>query len=168
MRSSVVTPDFGRRQLAAMRGFDNTFSHNNRFRMIDSARWPGHWRTGPGWANLGYYTGYWYNGATYPAFYYAPEGFCPTPYLFYAESGEFWEPGFGYSDYLPYGYHQPITVAVNEIVPVYDAYGDVIDYRQETFYYNAFWDDNAQAYGFYDYRGAFHWLTYPWLQSWYS
>jgi hypothetical protein len=86
--------------------------------------------------------------------------------LFYPAYGQFWQPGIGYSDYLSGGYHAPITVAVQEVVPMYDAYGRIMGYRPETFYYNAYWDPNAEAYGYYDYRGAFHWVTFPWLRSW--
>jgi len=39
-------------------------------------------------------------------------------------------------------------------------------FHDETFYYNAAWDQNAQAYGYYDYRGGFHWVTFPWLNTW--
>jgi hypothetical protein len=82
------------------------------------------------------------------------------------DCGAFYQPGAGYADCLPYEYNQPISIAVNEVVPAYDARGNIIGYQDETFYYNACWDPNAQAYGYYDYRGGFHWVTFPWLNTW--
>jgi hypothetical protein len=154
------------KQLSSIPNYQTAFNNNNRYRITNSGRWPGQWHTGPGWANLGYYTGYWWGGSTYPQCYYAPDGYCPTPWLFYPGYGQFWQPGIGYCDYLPNGYNAPITIAVQEIVPVYNARGQIMDYRPETFQYNAYWDPRAQAYGYYDYRGAFHWTTFPWLRSW--
>jgi hypothetical protein len=59
---------------------------------------------------------------------------------------------------LPPGYGAPITVAVNEVVPVTDQYGNVLGYENHLFYYNAFWDPSTGHYGYYDYRGGFHWV----------
>jgi len=115
---------------------------------------------------LNYYNGYDWDNQNYPCDYYAPNGFCPTPYLFDVSGGQFWQPGAGFSDTLPSGYQAPITVAIQEIVPTYDQSGQISGYQPQTFYYNAFWDSNAQSYGYYDYRQQFHWLTFPWLNSW--
>ncbi len=153
-------------QLAALPNYGSNFSNNNRFRISDHSRWSSHWNPGPGSAVLGYYPSYSWNGTNYPFRYYAPSGFCPTPYLFLSSCGAFWQPGVGYANSLPYGYNQPMSIAIDEVVPEYDAYGNVIGYHDETFYYNAAWDPNAQAYGYYDYRGGFHWVTFPWLNSW--
>ena len=153
-------------QLASLANYHSNFSNNNAHRISNYSQWPSHWNPGAGAANLGYYPGYSWNGTNYPFSYYAPSGYCPTPYLFLSDCGAFWQPGMGYCDYLPYGYNQPISIGVDEVVPAYDAYGDIIGYRNETFYYNAFWDPNVQAYGYYDYRGGFHWVTFPWLHSW--
>jgi hypothetical protein len=120
-----------------------------------------------GWIpSLNYYNGYDWDNQNYPCDYYAPNGFCPTPYLFDVSGGQFWQPGTGFSDTLPSGYQAPITVAIQEIVPTYDQSGQISGYQPQTFYYNAFWDSNAQSYGYYDYRQQFHWLTFPWLNSW--
>lgn len=116
--------------------------------------------------DLNYYDGYYWNNQNYACDYFASNGFCPTPYVFNVGLGQFWQPGVGYFDSLPYGYEAPITVAVQEIVPEYDQYGQIIGYQRQNFYYNAFWDSNAQCYGYYDYRQQFHWLTFPWLNSW--
>lgn len=116
--------------------------------------------------DLNYYNGYYWNNQNYACDYFASNGFCPTPYVFNVGLGQFWQPGVGYFDSLPYGYEAPITVAVQEIVPEYDQYGQIIGYQRQNFYYNAFWDSNAQCYGYYDYRQQFHWLTFPWLNSW--
>ena len=153
-------------QLASVPNYHTNFSNNNSHRISDHSRWPSHWNPGSGGANLGYYPGYSWNGTNYPFNYYAPSGYCPTPCLFLSDCGAFWQPGMGYADCLPYGYNQPISIGVDEVVPAYDAYGDIIGYQNETFYYNAFWDPNTQAYGYYDYRGGFHWVTFPWLHTW--
>ena len=115
---------------------------------------------------LNYYNGYSWDGQTYPGNYFAAEGYCPTPYVFDVASGQFWDAGQGYSDYLPADYHAPITVAVQESVPTYGPDGQIIGYQSEPFYYNAYWIPDAQSYGYYDYRQSFHWLTFPWLNSW--
>jgi hypothetical protein len=152
-------------QVSSLPNYNSNYSNNNRQRNGNSGQWPGGWNPGPNSGNLGYYPGYSYNGVNYPYNYYADQGYCPTPWLFFLNSGAFWQPGMGYADYLPYGYNQPISIAVNEVVPAYDGYGNIIGYQNETFYYNASWDPNSQAYGYYDYRGAFHWTTFPWLNT---
>jgi hypothetical protein len=120
-----------------------------------------------GWVPyLHYYSGYSWDGSTYPQNYYASNGFVPTRYVFDVATGQFWAPGVGYVDYLPPDYTAPITVAMQESVPMYDTSGQIDGYKMETFDYNGFWDANAQAYGFYDYRQQFHYLTFPWLSSW--
>lgn len=120
-----------------------------------------------GWVPyLHYYNGYTMNGATYPQQYYATNGFTPTHYVFNVSTGQFWAPGVGYVDQLPLGYIAPITVAVQESVPMYTSGGQVEGYNMQTFDYNAFWNRQAQAYGFYDYRQQYHNLTFPWLPSW--
>jgi hypothetical protein len=116
--------------------------------------------------DMNYYNGYYWNNQDYPCDYFATNGFCPTPYVFNVGQGQFWQPGGGYFDSLPYGYQAPITVAVQEVVPSYDQNGQIIGFQKENFYYNAFWDPNAQAYGYYDYQQQFHWVTFPWLNSW--
>jgi hypothetical protein len=153
-------------QLASLPNYHNNFSNNNGHRISNHSQWPSHWNPGSGGASLGYYPGYSWNGTNYPFSYYAPSGYCPTPYLFLSDCGAFCQPGVGYADCLPYGYNQPISIAINEVVPAYDANGNIIGYQDETFYYDACWDANAQAYGYYDYRGEFHWVTFPWLNTW--
>jgi len=32
--------------------------------------------------------------------------------------------------------------------------------------YNACWDEEAHGYCYYDRVGDFHWLSFPWLDSW--
>ena len=120
-----------------------------------------------GWIpNLNYYNGYDWNNQAYPCNYFALNGFCPTQDVFDVSNGQFWQPGVGYVDSLPYGYQAPITVAVQESVPEYAPDGQIMGYQLQNFYYNAFWDPNAQAYGYYDYQQQFHWVTFPWLNSW--
>lgn len=113
-----------------------------------------------------YYNGYTYDNETYPMNYFGQNGYCPTQYVFDVASGQFWVPGRGYTDYLPNGYHAPISVAVEESVPQYNVQGQIVGYRLQKFHYNAYWNDQQQAYGYYDYRQQFHWLTFPWLNSW--
>jgi len=120
-----------------------------------------------GWiAALNYYNQYGWDGNNYPCSYFADEGYCPTPDVFDVEAGQFWQPGNGYSNYLPETNHAPITVAIKESVPTYNPQGQIMGYQIQNFYYNAFWDAQAQSYGYYDYRQQFHWLTFPWLNSW--
>jgi hypothetical protein len=120
-----------------------------------------------GWIpNLNYYNRYDWDNQTYPCDYFSLNGFCPTPAVFNVSTGQIWQPGVGYFDNLPDGYNAPITVAVQESVPTYDQSGQIVGYQIENFYYNAFWDPNAQAYGYYDYQQQFHWVTFPWLNSW--
>ena len=116
-------------------------------------------------SNLLYFTGYSVAGNTYPANYFAMNGYAPTPFVFNVASGQFWQPGVGYCDYLPNNYQAPITVSVQEVVPSFDRRGNIVGYQPQTFYYNAYWDANAQAYGYYDYRNKFHWVTFPGLAT---
>jgi len=171
---SISRGDFNRR-LNAIANANTLRQRNNAFRNTQIGTWPGSWYPVPGWqttggwwnnSNLGYYNNYWWNGQSYPWDYYAMAGYLPTPYIFDVASGLFLDPSLGYFDALPNGYDQPITVAITEVVPEYDYWGNVIAYRSEVFYYNAIWDPAAQAYGYYDYRGQFHWTTFPWLHSW--
>jgi hypothetical protein len=106
------------------------------------------------------------DGIDYPCNYFADDGYCPTPYVFDVAAGQFWQPGNGYINFLPASYHAPITVAIQESVPTYSADGQIAGYQLQNFYYNAFWDAEAQSYAYYDYRQQFHWLTFPWLNSW--
>jgi hypothetical protein len=116
-------------------------------------------------SNLLYFTAYSEGGNTYPANYFAMNGYAPTPYVFNVASGQFWQPGFGYCDYLPNAYQAPITVSLQEVLPSFDNNQNVTGYQPQTFYYDAYWDADAQAYGYYDYRSKFHWVTFPWQQS---
>jgi hypothetical protein len=115
--------------------------------------------------NLLYFSAYSINGNTYPTNYFAMNGYVPTPYVFNVATGQVWQPGVGYSDYLPEDYRAPITVAVQEVVPQFGAKGKIAGYQPQTFYNDAYWDDSAQSYGYYDYRKKFHWVTFPWLSS---
>jgi hypothetical protein len=113
-----------------------------------------------------YYNGYSIDGQTYGDKYFAPNGYCPTNYIFNVATGQFLVPGHGYVDYLPQGYTAPITVSVQESVPNYNFQGQVVGYKIQTFYYNGYWNQQNEAYGYYDYRQQYHWLTFPWLNSW--
>lgn len=114
-------------------------------------------------SNLLYSTGYSTGGNTYPANYFAMNGYVPTPYVFNVASGQFWQPGVGYSDYLPNDYQAPITVSAQEVVPSFDDAGNITGYQPQTFYNDAYWDNDAQSYGYYDYRKKFHWAKFPGL-----
>jgi hypothetical protein len=153
-------------QLSSIPNYNTNYANTNRSRVSNHSQWPGQWNPGASGASLGYFPGYSWNGTNYPFSYYACSGYCSTPYLFLLECGAFWQPGVGYADCLPYGYNQPMSIGVDQVVPAYDAYGHIIGYRDETFYYNACWDPSAQAYGYYDYLGGFHWVTFPWLNTW--
>lgn len=168
------------------RGFfqwrDDRFFHNqfeNRFgagwygrtngewarHRVNRSYWP--WAPGIGIAiGIGYYNGWGYNGIDISygrGGYYALDGFCPTEYIYMVGSGRYWRPTIGaegwYGSQLPSGYGAPITVAVTEVVPVTDEDGYDYGYERHVFYYNAFWDANSGLYGYYDYRGDFHWLN---------
>ena len=120
-----------------------------------------------GWIpDMNYYNAYNWDGDNYPGNYFATTGYVPTQYVFDVATGQFWDVGEGFTDYLPANYDAPITVAADESVPDYDQEGRITGYEVRPFYYNAFWDQNAQAYGYYDYRQEFHWLTFPWLNCW--
>jgi hypothetical protein len=116
-------------------------------------------------SNLLYFNGYSMAGNTYPANYFAMNGYTPTPFVFNVASGQFWQPGVGYADYLPTNYQAPITVSVQEVVPSFDQQQNIAEYQPQTFYYNAYWDPDANSFGYYDYRSKFHWVTFPWLAS---
>ncbi len=116
-------------------------------------------------SNLLYFTGYSISGNNYPVNYFAMNGYAPTPYLFSVASGQFWQPGVGYTDYLPDNYQAPISVSVQEVVPSFDDRRKIVGYQPQTFYYNAYWDADARSFGYYDYRNKFHWLTFPGLSS---
>jgi len=110
--------------------------------------------------NLIYSQGYSTGGNTYPAKYFAMNGNVPTPYVFNVASGQFWQPGVGYNDALPADYRAPITVSVEEVVPSFDNGGKITGYQPQTFYNDAYWDNDAQSYGYYDYRKKFHWAKF--------
>jgi hypothetical protein len=57
-------------------------------------------------------------------------------------------------------------VQVQESVPQYNYIGRIVGYKFQTMNYNAYWNEEHQSYGYYDYRQQFHWLTFPWLKSW--
>jgi hypothetical protein len=116
-------------------------------------------------ANLLYFNSYSIGGNTYPINYFAMNGYVPTPYVFDVTSGQFWQPGAGYSDCLPTSYQGPITAYVQEVLPSFDGRQQITGYKSQPFFYDAFWDNNAQSYGYYDYRSKFHWLTFPGLAS---
>jgi hypothetical protein len=173
--SSVINSNYAQQQLSSIPNYNNNYNGNNQFRNGNSGQWPWQpsgqapwqWPWQPSWNNnMGLYNGYWWNGASYPLNYYALQSFCPTPYAFNPLYGQFWSPGNGYTNQLPYGYNAPITISVNQVVPVYGWFGNVVSYQTELFNYNAFWDPNEQAYGYYDYLGQFHWMTYPAFESW--
>jgi hypothetical protein len=147
---------------------DRTWQENRRFFNEDHDRWPGRWRPRPEWdVRFGFCDHLWFDTEVALEFFCWYE-FCPTDYIFLVGTGQFWVPGegWGYIDFLPDDYADPITVAVEEVVPVLDDDGEVIAYEEKTFYYNAVWDEFAEAYGYYDYQGTFHWLSFPWLNSW--
>ena len=170
---NYATQQFIAQQLAQQAYYNQALAAQNAYANGWVNNWP--WSPGPAWQsgfglwnpyNLGYYNNYWWNGTAYPYNFYAPSGFAPTPYLFDVALGAFLNPGVGYMDYLPSDYDGPISVSVAEVVPVYDFFGNVVSYRTERFYYNAYYDPNYGAYGYYDYRGSFHWLTLPYMNTW--
>ena len=141
---------------------------NRRFFNEDPTGWPGRWRPRPDWGvRFGFCDHLWFDTLVAAEFFCWFE-FCPTDYIFIVGTGQFWAPGegWGYVDFLPDGYFEPITIAVEEVVPVYDDDGNIVAYEEKTFYYNAVWDPDAEAYGYFDYQGEFHWLSFPWLNSW--
>jgi hypothetical protein len=98
--------------------------------------------------------------------FFAFEDFCMTERLFDVQAGRFFYPGTGiWWDCFPGGFIDPITVLVTEVVEAQDADGTV-DYEQITVCYNACWDEEAHGYCYYDRVGDFHWLSFPWLDSW--
>ncbi len=148
-------------------GFDRRWQENRRFFQEGRDRWPGRWRPRSEWGRFGYCERLWFETEVSVSFFAFYE-YCPTDYIFLVGNGQFWVPGQGwvYVDFLPEQYFEPITVAIEEVVPVVDDNGDIVAYEQNTYYYNAIWDQFAQAYGYFDYQGQFHWLSLPWLQSW--
>jgi hypothetical protein len=148
-------------------GWGNGWNNGGGFFGFLSALSPWGSNSELGWIpSLNYYNSYGWNGQNYPCDYYAANGFCPTPYVFNVGNGQFWRVGNGYTDYLPADYHAPITVAVQESVPNYSPDGQILGYQLQNFYYNAYWDPQAQNYGYYDYKQQFHWLTFPWNNAW--
>jgi len=116
-------------------------------------------------SNLLYFSAYSIGGNNYPVNYFAMNGYVPTPFVFNVANGQVWQPGVGYSDYLPDNYRAPITVSAQEVVPQFDARGKIVGYQPQTFFNDAYWDNDAQSYGYYDYRKKFHWVTFPGLSS---
>jgi hypothetical protein len=175
-KSAAFMPrDQFNRGLSSMHNHSALSAANNRFRNGNIGSWAQPWSPCPGWqtfgglwnpCGLGYYDNFVWDGLPYPDDYYALADYAPTNYVFDVLSGLFYDAGVGYVDYLPPGYSAPVTVAVREVVPDYGFWGNIVGYRQESFYYNAVWDPNVQSYGYYDYRGGFHWVTFPWLNSW--
>ena len=92
----------------------------------------------------------------------------PTPWYFDIERGQFYQPGVGFFDYLPddFDYDTPITVIEKQVVPVYDGDNNIVSYEEHTYHDNAVWDTDAEAYGYYDFQGAFQWVAFPWTGSW--
>jgi hypothetical protein len=150
-------------------GFWNGYYGSLPWWMRLMSLWPGGINSNLGW--LPYtncYSAYYWDGNNYPIDYYATNGYVPTQYVFSVPNGRFWHVGSGYSNYLPSGYNAPITVAVKESVPQYNTFGQIVGYKFETFYYNAFWDNQARAYGYYDYRQQYHLANLPGLNTYSS
>jgi hypothetical protein len=76
------------------------------------------WRPQASWGIIGHFDGYCYNNDTVTTSFFAAGDWCPTAYTFLVDSGEFWQAGNGYFDYLPADYAGPITVAVWEYLPI--------------------------------------------------
>jgi hypothetical protein len=131
--------------------------------------WPWGVNSDCGWLPyMNCYSAYYWDGNNYPMDYYADNGYVPTQYVFSVPNGQYWQVGSAYSSELPSGYHAPITVAVKESVPQYNLFGQIVSYKLQTFYYNAFWDHQAQTYGYYDYRQQFHLMNLPGLNAYSS
>jgi hypothetical protein len=147
-------------------GFWNGYYGTLPWYMRLMSLWPFGINSGLGWSPyMNDYSAYYWNGYNYPIDYYACNGYVPTQYVFSVPNGRYWNVGRGYTNSLPSGYHAPLTVAVKESVPQYNTYGQIVAYKFETFYYNAFWDSQAQAYGYYDYRQQFHLVNLPGLNT---
>ncbi len=154
------------RSLKRMPQYNSIYRNNNFYRIKNHALWPGGWHPGASWSKMWYYTGYWWGGYRYPYRYYALNSYCPTLYLLDLLNTTLQQIGTGKISYLPAGYQLPITVAVQEQIPIADAYGNILRYQNETFYYNALWNASAQAYGYFDYHNQYHLLTYQWYNTW--
>lgn len=135
------------------------FHKNNRYRINEWRKWPGNWAPHRNWHNVRYYTKYCWNGSVFPRNYFSLSTFIPTAFVFEALTGQVWQPQVGYTENLPEGYRAPITVIVQEDVPVYDDAGNAVGKEKRLFYYNAYWDEAMQGYGYVDYLNKIHWLA---------
>jgi hypothetical protein len=54
---------------------------------------------------------------------------------------------------------------VSETVPVLDDGGEVVGYETRLFLYVAIWDEDNQAYGYYDWQDVYHIVSFPGLSS---
>lgn len=114
-----------------------------------------------------YYGGFYLSGSYYGVVpFFAASNWCPTDWLFYANQGRWYRPGWGYFNQAPQ-VSGPITVVVVEHVPVTDAFGNpVLDvygnpmYEDVTVYYNAFYNQAAGCYGYYNQSGS--WILVRW------
>ena len=134
-------------------------THGEWARHRVGGRWP--WMPFGLGVGIGFYNGWGFNGIDIVYAngdgYYALDGFCPTEYIYTVDRGSYWRPdGDSWYGRLPSDYDAPITVAVREVVPVTDEYGNVVGYESHLFYYNAYFDDESGEYGYYDYEGDFH------------
>lgn len=109
---------------------------------------------------------YTWNGRTTAYSFISRPGFIPTRYIFEVAKGQVREPGVGYYNYLPLNYKAPISVAIREVSAVKENGSVLKKHEGRTYLYNACWDSGAGAYGFFDNKGQFNWLTFPWLESW--
>ncbi len=126
--------------------------------------YPGHWRPRPGFE---WCEGYYWGGVLYNVEFFAYGGWGPTEWVYIVDTQQWYSPGVGYVSVPPVLLNEPITVAVQEQVPVLDAYGDPVydddgNPVMETVlvYYNAYYDPAYGAYGYQDMNGQYVWLNW--------
>ncbi|HEY9867700.1 MAG TPA: hypothetical protein V6D08_00710 [Candidatus Obscuribacterales bacterium] len=109
-----------------------------------------------------YHRGFYFSGTFHDrGFYFAHRSYCPTEWFFEIRIGRWYSPSYGYVVQPP-AYYGPITVVAveTEYEQVFDSWSGTWVWVEEetTWYYNAYWYPEYGSYGYFDYRGNFHWL----------
>jgi len=142
--------------------------HNQREPVFVNRPYPGRWRPLPRYEYCGgFYFGSVFYVGPYPTFF-GYGGWGPTEWIYDPVQGLWWSPTLGWVGAPPVLITDPITVAVQEQLPVLDQFGnqefdpitgDPIT-ETVTVYYNAYYDPIYHAYGYLGSDGVYVWLQW--------